>query len=59
MDAMLKECMKPHALLHTVVGVGLGLLLVSYFSALLDNALMLGLLLVVAGVAGEFVWNKK
>lgn len=56
---MLKECMKPHALLHTVVGVGLGLLLVSYFSALLDNALMLGLLLVVAGVAGEFVWNKK
>lgn len=59
MEAMLKECTKPHALLHTVVGVGLGLVLVSYFSGLASNALMLGLLLVVAGVAGEFVWNKK
>lgn len=52
----MKECLKPHALLHSVTGVGVGLLVASYVSA---NATMLGVVLVVAGLAGEFLISKK
>lgn len=55
-----KECLKPHALMHSVLGIGLGLLLVSWFPTLLgENTALVGFVLVVVGVAGEFVYNKK
>lgn len=58
MDKMLKECTKPHPLLHLVSGAGLGLLLVGLMPGLAMNAMMLGLVLVVVGVAGEFLFMK-
>lgn len=59
LNAMLKECTKPHALLHSLAGVGLGLVLVGLIPDLSANALMLGLLALVLGIVGEFVWVKK
>lgn len=58
MEKMMKECTKPHPLLHSVSGVGLGLLLVGLVPSLVANATMLGLVLVVVGIAAEFMVKK-
>ncbi|MBI2011775.1 hypothetical protein HYS91_03330 [Candidatus Daviesbacteria bacterium] len=59
MDKMMKECMKPHGVLHLLTGAGLGLLLASYVPALSSNLVMVGLALVVVGIAGEFIFLKR
>ena len=53
MNAMMKECTKPHALAHLVSGAGLGFLVLYYVPSLGANLLMLGLVLLVVG----FVWD--
>lgn len=58
MEKMMKECTKPHPLLHIVSGVGLGLVLVALVPSLVANALTLGVVLVVVGVAAEFMVKK-
>ncbi len=58
MDKKFKECMKPHALVHSLAGIGFGLILVSFIPALVANALMLGVLVVAAAVVGDFMVNK-
>lgn len=58
MDKMMKECMKPHALLHSVAGVGLGVLLTGFLPSLAANAVMIGLVLIIVGVGGEFLMKK-
>lgn len=58
-DKMMKECIKTHPLLHTVGGVGIGLLLVYLLPAVVANSLVLGLVLLAVGVVGEFVLLKK
>ena len=55
----MEECLKPHALVHVVTGIGLGLVIVALVPSLAANALMLGVGLVVVAVVGEFVVNKK
>lgn len=56
---MMKECMKPHPLLHSLAGVGLGILLAGWVPSVYANAMTWGLILLVVGVAGEFVFLKK
>jgi hypothetical protein len=58
MDKKMKECMKPHALMHSLAGLGVGLILVNFIPALVANALMLGLIVLVAAVVGDFMVNK-
>jgi len=58
-DKMMKECMKTHPLLHSVGGIGLGLVLVALVPALVAKALVLGIILIVVSVAGEFMTMKK
>lgn len=53
MNAMLKECTKPHTLAHWVSGAGIGFLVLYYVPSLGANLLMLGLVLLVVG----FVWD--
>lgn len=48
-----KRCLTPHALLHTLTGVGLGLVLIVLVPSLVANALTIGIVLVVAAVVGE------
>ncbi len=58
MDKKMKECMKPHALMHSLAGLGVGLILVSLIPALVANALMLGLVVLVVAIVGDFMVNK-
>ena len=58
MDKMMKECMKPHAILHIVSGAGVGLLLVAFFPGFAASALTWGLVLIVLGIVGEFLFVK-
>ncbi|OGD99433.1 hypothetical protein A3H87_03895 [Candidatus Curtissbacteria bacterium RIFCSPLOWO2_02_FULL_42_37] len=53
-----KECTKPHPLLHSVAGIGLGLLLVGLVPDLVAKAVVLGIILLVVGVGGELVIKK-
>lgn len=55
----MKECLKPHPLLHLLSGIGLGLVLVALVPSLVASALTLGIVLVVAGVLGELLFLKK
>lgn len=59
MAAKMKECTKPHPLMHSVAGLGLGLLLVGLFPALgLQTGVVLGIILLVVGVLGDYSVNK-
>lgn len=53
MDKMMKECMKPHALLHTLTGIGLGFIVLALVPGISANALMIGVAAVVVAVLGE------
>lgn len=58
MEKMLAECMKPHALLHTVMGIGLGIILMSFFPYTpLDTVRFMGVALIGVACLGEFVVN--
>lgn len=57
MNAMFKECMKPHALVHMVSGAGIGSLILYFIPSLTSNLLMLGVVLIVAAFAIEFFVN--
>lgn len=58
MDKMMKECMKPHALAHMVTGAGLALVLSVLISAVATNAMVLGIILLVGGIAYDMMVNK-
>lgn len=57
MNAMFKECAKPHALVHSVTGAGIALLVLYFVPSLLSNLLVLGLVLFVGGFILEFFVN--
>lgn len=59
MDKMMKECMKQHPLLHTVSGIGLGVLLTNWLGLTGTTGTWWGWGLVVVGVVGEFMFLKK
>jgi len=52
--------MKPHALMHSLTGLGIGLLLAGLLPTVLagNNGIILGIIVVVAGVLGDFMVNK-
>jgi len=55
----MKECMKPHPLLHSLMGIGLGLVLVSLVPSLVANALTFGVILVIVAFVAEMMMGKK
>ena len=57
MNAMMKECSKPHNLAHLVTGAGIGVLVLALLPAFLDFALILGLVLLVGGLAWDMMVN--
>ncbi len=58
MDKMMKECMKPHSIAHMVTGAGLALILSTLIPAVAANALVLGVIVLVAGIAYDMMVNK-
>ena len=55
MDKMMKKCLEPHALLHSLTGIGLGMVILGLVPSLVANAMMYGIVLIVVGVVGEFM----
>lgn len=58
MDKKFKECMKPHSLAHMAIGAGLVLLVASFVPAILANALIVGVVLLIAGIGYDLMVNK-
>ena len=56
-NAMMKECMKPHALNHMVSGAGIGFLVLYFVPSLTSYLLVLGIALLVVAFAWEFMTN--
>ena len=54
----MKECFKKHPMLHLVTGVGVGLVLVALFPALVSSALMLGVIAIAVGVGAELLTGQ-
>jgi len=54
----LKRCFTSHALLHNLLGLGVGLILVALVPSLVSNALMVGILAVVVAVVLDAVVVK-
>lgn len=57
MKAMFKECMKPHALVHTMTGAGVAFLLLYFIPSLTANLLVFGIVLFAAAFILEFFVN--
>lgn len=56
---MMKECMKPHALMHSVMGLGLGLVLANVFPDLVGQVgLWVGVGLLVLAMVGDYSMQK-
>ena len=59
MAAKFKECTKPHYLMHSLTGLGIGLFLVGLFAALGgQTGVVLCIILIVIGILGDFSVNK-
>ncbi len=50
----MKECLKPHSLVHSVVGIGLGILLTNWITFLSGaNGIVIGGVVLIGGLLGE------
>lgn len=58
MEAAMKECRKPHALAHSVAGAGLAFVVLALVPSLATSALLIGVVLVVAGIGWDLMVNK-
>lgn len=54
----MKDCLKPHPLLHSAAGIGLGLFLAGFVPGLAASGVLLGIILIVVGVGGEYMVKK-
>lgn len=57
MDKMMKDCMTPHAIYHTIIGIGLGIILVSLVPSV--GGLVIGVVVVVVGGALDMMMKRK
>jgi len=57
MNAMFKECTKPHALVHSITGAAVAFLLLYFIPSLTANLLVLGIALLVVAFILEFFVN--
>lgn len=59
MDEIMKEWTKPQVLLNGLSGLGLGLLLAALVPGLAYNGVLLGIILIAAGIGGAYMMKKK
>ena len=57
----MKECFTPHALVHSLAGLGVGLVLVGLMPNLAMSGVMYGIIVVVVAIVLDFMVqsNKK
>ena len=53
-----KRCFTPHALLHNLFGIGIGLILVALMPGLAANGLTLGIVVVVVALVADAIMVK-
>jgi len=52
----MKECTKPHPMLHSLTGLGLGLVVAGLVTSLAgQTGIVLGIILIVASIAGHYM----
>ncbi|MBI3485549.1 hypothetical protein HY025_01240 [Candidatus Daviesbacteria bacterium] len=56
MNAKMKDCFTPHVMMHSLFGLGLGIVLVALVPAL--NMLWLGVVLIVVALALDMMRKK-
>ncbi|HSX49200.1 MAG TPA: hypothetical protein VLE44_02995 [Candidatus Saccharimonadales bacterium] len=49
----MKECFTPHAMMHSLIGLGLGIVLVSIMPSL--NSLWLGIIIIAVAVIWDYM----
>ncbi len=59
MDKMMKECMKPHALMHSLTGFAVAFIVVGLWPSLGAMALTYGIILLVVGILGDMWVQSK
>lgn len=57
MNAMMKACIKPHALAHSVSGAGVALLVLYFVPSLFAYSLALGVVLLLLGIVWDYSSN--
>ncbi|OGG06028.1 hypothetical protein A3D05_02865 [Candidatus Gottesmanbacteria bacterium RIFCSPHIGHO2_02_FULL_40_24] len=57
----MKECLKPHSVVHTVLGIGVGLVLANWLTGLSgQTGMVIGLFTIIAAFLGElYVAGQK
>lgn len=56
----MQECLNSHPIMHTLTGLGLGLVTANMVSSLSGSTgISFGLVLIAAGLLGEFMINHK
>lgn len=58
-NAMFKECMTPHGILHYFTGIAFGFLILYFVPILGRNLLTLGIVILVTAFVTEFFVNPK
>ncbi len=59
MDKMMKECMKPHALMHSLTGFAVAMIAIGLWPSLGAMALTVGVVLLVVGILGDMWVQSK
>lgn len=55
MDKQMQECVKPHSLIHTILGVGVGLVIANWLNTFSgQQGQVIGLFLILVAFLGEF-----
>ena len=55
MDRQMQECVKPHAVVHTILGIGVGLVIANWLESLTgQQGMVIGLFLILGAFMGEF-----
>lgn len=55
MDQKMKDCFSTHSLIHSLTGLGIGLILVALIPALIQYALVVGVGLFVVAVVWDYM----
>lgn len=54
-----KECFKPHVVLHSISGFGVGLILAGLIPSVSQNALIIGAIVLVSSIITEHAVKGK
>lgn len=55
MDKQMKECLKPHSIVHLIFGTGIGLVIANWLETFTgQQGLVIGLFIILVAFMGEF-----